>query len=358
MNGPRQSTSVTPELRAALEYLIDVIPAWKPRLVPLEAPVQVPLIQYTDASYEPVEDEPAAKKGKPDQHRPKHKGEGGFVLIVRPGCHGHDGRPGPRVLVSGEVTPQELFDAFIEEKKTYIGQLELLWGAVPKASVPELYAGTTSIDFIDNTGAVVGLIKGYATQVDSAHIVNADHAMGMALGTHSFREYVRTDANIADLPSRGKWEELVQVLVEALGIAPERIEYVVARMPPLQEWMRPASAWIRAVEQRGVCSTVTVPLVQWLADRAPPRHDHTWVHTGEACSVCERDEMYVCTGCGATCCLWCHDFLPKRGPMKPGPVPPHGPSPGNPYVSDMPLEEHMPEAGGVRRPKKRRAQRK
>ena len=358
LNGPRQSTSVTPELRAALEYLIDVIPAWKPRRVPLEAPVQVPLIQYTDASYEPVEDEPAAKKGKPDQHRPKHKGEGGFVLIVRPGCRGHDGLPEPRVLVSGEVTPQELFDAFIEEKKTYIGQLELLWGAVPKASVPELYAGTTSIDFIDNTGAVVGLIKGYATQVDSAHIVNADHAMGMALGTHSFREYVRTDANIADLPSRGKWEELVQVLVEALGIAPERIEYVVARMPPLQEWMRPASAWIRAVEQRGVCSTVTVPLVQWLADRAPPRHDHTWVHTGEACSVCERDEMYVCTGCGATCCLWCHDFLPKRGPMKPGPVPPHGPSPGNPYVSDMPLEEHMPEAGGVRRPKKRRAQRK
>ena len=35
---------------------------------------------------------------------------------------------------AGEVTPQELFDAFIEEKKTYmyIGQLELLWGAVPK----------------------------------------------------------------------------------------------------------------------------------------------------------------------------------------------------------------------------------
>ena len=76
----------------------------------------------------------------------------------------------------------------------------------------------TPIDFIDNTGTVVGLIKGYATQtVDSAKIVNTYHAMGMALGVHSFPEYVRTDANVADLPSRGKWKELIDVLVEALA---------------------------------------------------------------------------------------------------------------------------------------------
>ena len=99
LNGPRQATSVTPELQAALEYLIDVIPAWKPRRILLETPVQVPLIQYTDASYEPVEDEPAAKKGRSDQHRPRHKGEGGFVLIVRPGCRGHDGRQGPSTRI-------------------------------------------------------------------------------------------------------------------------------------------------------------------------------------------------------------------------------------------------------------------
>ena len=40
-----------------------------------------------------------------------------------------------------------------------------------------------------------------------AHIVNADHALGMVLGDHSFRKYVRIDANVADLPSRGKWED-------------------------------------------------------------------------------------------------------------------------------------------------------
>ena len=39
LNGPRQSTTVTPALREALEYLIDVIPAWRPRRISLEAPV-------------------------------------------------------------------------------------------------------------------------------------------------------------------------------------------------------------------------------------------------------------------------------------------------------------------------------
>ena len=39
-------------------------------------------------------------------------------------------------------------------------------------------------------------------------------------------------------------------------------------MLPLQEWMRPANEWIREVEERGVCSTVTIPLVEWLEGRS------------------------------------------------------------------------------------------
>ena len=58
------------------------------------------------------------------------------------------------------------------------------------------------LHFIDNTAALAGLTKGYSRVVDSAHIVHAFHAWNVAIGAHVWFEYVRSEANPSDEPSR------------------------------------------------------------------------------------------------------------------------------------------------------------
>ena len=103
-------------------------------------------------------------------------GRGGFVIIIPPDENGR--RRG--IVVEG-VQPPEVVAKFRPELKTYIGQLELLWAASPIASYPHLFANRRVIHFIDNSGAVGALIKGYATHVDCGLIVNAYHAMVISL---------------------------------------------------------------------------------------------------------------------------------------------------------------------------------
>ena len=59
--------------------------------------------------------------------------------------------------------------------------------------------------FIDNTSACAGLVKGYAS---SGLLVNAFHAFNVSLRADVFFEYVRSKANIGDLPSRLAMDEL------------------------------------------------------------------------------------------------------------------------------------------------------
>ena len=58
------------------------------------------------------------------------------------------------------------------------------------------------IHFIDNTGALVGLSKGYSRDVDTARIAHVFHTACAACGTSVWFEYVASGANIADLQSR------------------------------------------------------------------------------------------------------------------------------------------------------------
>ena len=70
-------------------------------------------------------------------------------------------------------------------------------------SLPLVLAGRQVIHFIDNTSAIAGLVKGYSRAIHSGRTVNAFHALNAGLRADTFVEYVRTKANIADLPSRG-----------------------------------------------------------------------------------------------------------------------------------------------------------
>ena len=46
-------------------------------------------------------------------------------------------------------------------RKTYIGQLEIMFGVSPYLSLPEVFEGRDVIHFIDNTSACAALVKGY-----------------------------------------------------------------------------------------------------------------------------------------------------------------------------------------------------
>jgi hypothetical protein len=170
---------------------------------------------WTDAAAEPDSDE---------------LGRLGFVVEIPP-----DGGVGLPSYYHGtwEVT-QEVLD-YWRVSKQYIGQLELLAAVAVYYTLPDLLRGRKIMHFIDNTSAVAALIKGYSGKPDSALIVHAFHAWNLGLKASVWFEYVRSKANIADLPSRGV--DTPDMLV-ALGST-----YVEMVMPPLDDWTKPAAMW-------------------------------------------------------------------------------------------------------------------
>ena len=134
------------------------------------------------------------------------------------------------------------------DRQQYIGQLEKLYAVVPYTTLPHVFEGRHVIHFIDNTWALAALVKGYATAIDSGLIVNAFHALNVGLRADVFFEYVKSKANIADLPSRGALKELLRVL-KRLGMRREAVR-VGGIFPPFDSWAAPASAWLQAAHER------------------------------------------------------------------------------------------------------------
>ena len=64
------------------------------------------------------------------------------------------------------------------------------------------------IHWIDNTAALAGIAKGYSSKLDSARIIHAFHSLGVVLQAEVYFEYVASEANVADLPSRGDFDFL------------------------------------------------------------------------------------------------------------------------------------------------------
>ena len=102
------------------------------------------------------------------------------------------------------IVPDSLIAKF-KPRKQYIGQLEVLAAVCAPISRPDQYRGREVIAFIDNTGAVFGLAKGYMRDVDSARMVHSFHCVCAALNTQVWIEYIPSAANISDLPSRNEF---------------------------------------------------------------------------------------------------------------------------------------------------------
>jgi len=126
--------------------------------------------------------------------------------------------------------PQHVLKYFneLKEKKTFICVLEELGLAAPYFSpeVEGLLAGHDVLHFADNKAANSAIIKGGSAAPDMARIVAALHLRLARQRTRLWVEFVKSEANLADLPSRGEF-----ALVRALGATP-----VPFTIPPFMGW--------------------------------------------------------------------------------------------------------------------------
>ena len=131
----------------------------------------------------------------------------------------------------------QAFQEVDRKKQQYIGQLELLAALVAYSTFPELMRDKSVVHWIDNESAVYSLVKGYSGAPDSARVVNLFHATAAQLQVCPWFEYVHTDDNIADLPSRGDFD-----LVRILGGDDAFREAVV---PSLSSFVGPLASLVR-----------------------------------------------------------------------------------------------------------------
>ena len=118
----------------------------------------------------------------------------------------------------------------LRPKKQHIGQLEILAAVAVYYSWPKLFEGRDVIHWIDNSSAIMALIKGYSGMPDSARLVHAYYLMMYKLGTRVWFEHVVSDANVSDLPSRGEFEFLRSEL---------RSTSIQLFIPPFEAWDQP-----------------------------------------------------------------------------------------------------------------------
>lgn len=131
------------------------------------------------------------------------------------------------------------------DKETYISQMEAMAVVAAFYSLAsshlERLRGRRVNAFIDNTAALSALVHGYTGKEDLAKISNAYHLQLASLRAAAYLEFVPSEANIADLPSRRKYE-----LMRLLGIQP--LEF---HMPRMSDWSSPLVEWLRRFNSTG-----------------------------------------------------------------------------------------------------------
>ena len=119
-----------------------------------------------------------------------------------------------------------------------VAQCELLAAITPFLSLPREWFENQPVElYIDNSGAVGAIIKGYSGVPDCAKLVNAFHFAVAASGASSlWCDYVNTESNPADIPSRmddAGWQEYFDLTdSEAHDILGESTKM---RIPPMAD---------------------------------------------------------------------------------------------------------------------------
>ncbi|KAL1527789.1 hypothetical protein AB1Y20_009173 [Prymnesium parvum] len=116
-------------------------------------------------------------------------------------------------FAAGSRAPLRLLEWLrrLEIKKKYITQWELFAVLVAFLTFPELFHFRLVHHFVDNKGALGGLMKGYSDKPDSARIINMVHTQVVRYSCYPWFGFVYSEDNIADArrshgpstPSRG-----------------------------------------------------------------------------------------------------------------------------------------------------------
>jgi hypothetical protein len=131
-------------------------------------------------------------------------------------------------------------DAFMQrfvEREQYIGQLELLGAVAVYYTLPHLLRGRHVVHYIDNASAMAALVKGYSGAPDSARIIHSFWALATGLRVVPWFEWVASDANVADWPSRGDCK---------FAEAELRSEWCETELPDIDVWGSVEEALARA----------------------------------------------------------------------------------------------------------------
>ena len=218
--GRRNDNEPIPEwVREALEFFVQLLPALPGRKFYFgkKRRKRAPVVVYTDAMY--------AAAARPP-------GKVGLVIYD------------PEDTVSywrfgSAAVPASLLAKF-RPREQYVGQLEVLAAVAAYTSRPDQLRGRDVIHFIDNSGALFGLAKGYSADVDSARLISVFHVVNAAVAANTWFEYVPSGANISDLPSRGEFELLRSAAYEGPrvpgpGEPRGALEFKV-KWPPVGVW--------------------------------------------------------------------------------------------------------------------------
>ena len=224
----RRATKLGLALEMALNFLLHAVKSLSAREVcVVAANAGPPVLVWSDAMYKTAHDAPS------DDDIIVEDGQLGFVVRFPGGMRGPADPPllpppeHPR-YVHGALACGPDVIAELEARKQQIGQLELLGAVAPYYSLAPYLKGRRVLHWIDNTAALAGIAKGYSSKPDSARIIHSFHALGISLQADVHFEYVASEANIADLPSRGDFDFLTSTLGSVL---------VPLRIPPLSAWL-------------------------------------------------------------------------------------------------------------------------
>ena len=99
----------------------------------------------------------------------------------------------------------------LQRKKTYIAAYELLAEVFAYCTLPDLLKGRIVHHFVNNTAALAGSIKGYSGVPDCARLVHALVVRILRLACRPWFDFVYSEDNLSDLPSREKFELLRQL---------------------------------------------------------------------------------------------------------------------------------------------------
>ena len=203
-------TAFSPMLCETHDFLSCVLPALPPMRLRLQPDDTPPLLVYTDAMFSPA---------SPDAMPFVRIGWCVFDPITRLAFHSH------------YVLPDWYYQFFAQGKLTYIMQGEGVGALAPLLSLPSFFRGRSVVQFQDNTGALSALVHGYASKPDMSRIVNAFHIAQFLLQARVWFEWIPSDANLADLPSRVEYDEYFRAVPGSI--------WVPTVLPSLADWLAP-----------------------------------------------------------------------------------------------------------------------